>query len=1110
MKHLSLEIFDRQGNGSKYATLPEDVSITITDTSEIFASGDVWSYSFTINTRANAHIFGTSGEMHGSRLHEQVDRRRARLWVEGLPLYLGYLRLDDEVDVDEDGNVEVTFESGQKTFEEMIDGAKASQVPLMSDVMFGVALWRKRYVRFRMKLTASATTTSGDISVPKPVMHTPQPGVVPGDDDEEKTPFYGDGEFDTVQEYPRMVFPRGRFRNITTGEDDYSVDCLNTDYPYTEDENGTPSHPYCNVALCYQRYGYERTNERGEEYFDYGSEPEAQRGYEVMPADRVNSAPNFFVIYWLRSLMKHLGIHIEENQMMSVEDLRRLFLVNTRCAYEEPEHIRVAGYSGRMRRYMFKDSERLVPEYFGGTRTEGGVTLHDGLQTIVKPSACVFKVTGFKVSNLRPASESFVPEQTPSVRSVTVEAAEVVEMTSADKSDYVTKNSWLHDAYATSECFPDVDVSEVIKALESGFGIRFLFSDNYQRVRIVLMRNIFRSSDVQDIACDIISDTKQENCIRGFRMTYGNTEDSHFYYKGFADMLPHIKTLWADNSDKHDYSQWDLNAEYSSILNRVSAFNKTCYVTPNTGNAYGIKVDKDAKRYVDLHPSLFEFAGFMDAEDGDCTGEEETIDTVSVGFTPAIMNDLNWKEKKSGSKDSQRFALFVDEKMRPRRPSLQEDTDYNGSGTVYDVDRDLYAKDEDGNYRFKNMMSDDGIVKPGEFAIASDMPATVSNLRAEFDCYVYGHASGGHGTAPTKGRVIGDITDISIDGCVNDGYRLYLQDNFEPNDDGVSPVESHDWGLTLGIMRGSGSDARVEYKGDPDDLEGNDTWEIEPGSSVTAHPDTCDCYGNEWDYNGSVLVDSGDGAVSQLLQLFPDSNIDLIHSSGSTRRNAQTYISGAAVRSVTDSNGGKVALLFAITLGPNAETVLYRGTFRDFLNYAEKFNGMTRQEMRAFDASPDGWGLLVETDSSNERFHTMLELQRRAFYYGEEQKPEYIDNGIGSRYGRFSLKLRAEKPNPKFDPGREEGEDNRRYLAITNENLRGRGLADQFYKEYSYWVRNARIAKRTVRMELAQLLAIDKTVRVRVGDITGFIRKMQYSVSNQTGLGMVTMEILYI
>ena len=59
-------------------------------------------------------------------------------------------------------------------------------------------------------------------------------------------------------------------------------------------------------------------------------------------------------------------------------------------------------------------------------------------------------------------------------------------------------------------------------------------------------------------------------------------------------------------------------------------------------------------------------------------------------------------------------------------------------------------------------------------------------------------------------------------------------------------------------------------------------------------------------------------------------------------------------------------------------------------------------------------------------------------------------------------------------------------------------------------MRNARIAKMTVRMELAQLLSIDKAKRVRVGDITGFIRKMEYQVSNQSGLGLVTMEIMYI
>ena len=102
-----------------------------------------------------------------------------------------------------------------------------------------------------------------------------------------------------------------------------------------------------------------------------------------------------------------------------------------------------------------------------------------------------------------------------------------------------------------------------------------------------------------------------------------------------------------------------------------------------------------------------------------------------------------------------------------------------------------------------------------------------------------------------------DLT-LNIEGHINEGYRLYMQDNYEPNDDGISPIETHDWGLTLGIMRGSGSDAYVDYRYDPNDGEDNDTWSTVPGKSVTSHPDTCDSYGKEWDYDGkaSVVEDS--------------------------------------------------------------------------------------------------------------------------------------------------------------------------------------------------------------------------------------------------------------
>ena len=927
MEHLRLEIFDLEGTGSKFAWLSDDASITITDTSEIFASGDVWSHSFTLNVRANAHIFGTAGDMHGSRLHEQINKRRARLWVESVALYLGYLKLEDEVEVDAKGNVDVVFESGQKTFDDMIEGAKANQVPMMSDIQIGMALWRKRWTKFRVKLQASlAGSQLSDNALIERITFS---GPVTRNGNE-WFDFSYDGESDgnSSQQYPRMVFPNGDFTDYGHVAPDENQNHINTDTPYDD------SHPYCNVALCYQKYGYQKKNPDGSIYNDYSSEPEAQRGYEIMPANRLNSAPNFFVIYWIKALMKHLGIYIEENQMMDVEDLRRLFFVNTKCAYEEPANLKGANLTRYGKYFRYKWQTDYIPEYINSQKNINA------------------EESGFVGKNVKIIS-GFIPSSISLSDRISISVSEIEEWSDSDKKSYLSHNRFYHKAFASSDCFPNVDISDVISAIENGFGVRLLFDSNFQRVRIVLLRNIFRNDDVQNVECEIISEGKVENSIRGFRMSYGESEDTTFYYKGFADKLPHKKELWADNSDKHDYSKWDLDANYGQIIHKISAFDKTCYVTKNNGNAYGIKVDKDAKRYDELHPSLFEYAGYMDAEDGDCTGDEETIETINVGFVPAIMNDVNFEQERKNGDTAQRFALFVDATMKPRRIDLNDGKDYDDPKTAYDIDK-LYSDDSPA----AKMKSDDGIVKPGEFAARSDMYAScngaASELRGNFFLYYFNTS----------------IT-FDIDGHINEGYRLYLQDNFDPNDDGISPIETKDWGLTLGIMRGSGSDSYVNYEADPDDGEGNDTWEIMAGSNVSAHPDTCDSYGNEWDYNGMA-------------------------------------------------------------------------------------------------------------------------------------------EGVGDREGRVSLKLRAEKLNPYFDPKQPESATNRRYLEISNPNLRGRGLIDQFYKEYSFWTRNARIANRTVRMELAQLLAIDKTKKVTVGDITGFIRKMQYSVNNKTGLGNVTMEIMYI
>ena len=1071
MEHLRLEIFDLEGTGSKFAWLSEDASITITDTSEIFASGDVWSHSFTLNVRANAHIFGTAGDMHGSRLHEQINKRRARLWVEGVALYLGYLKLDDEVEVDAKGNVDVIFESGQKTFDEMIEGAKANQVPMMSDIQIGMALWRKRWTKFRVKLQASlAGSQLSDNALIERITFS---GPVTRNGNE-WFDFSYDGESDgnSSQQYPRMVFPNGDFTDYGHVAPDENQNHINTDTPYDD------SHPYCNVALCYQKYGYQKKNPDGSIYNDYSSEPEAQRGYEIMPANRLNSAPNFFVIYWIKALMKHLGIYIEENQMMDVEDLRRLFFVNTKCAYEEPANLKGANLTRYGKYFRYKWQTDYIPEYINSQKNINA------------------EESGFVGKNVKIIS-GFIPSSISLSDRISISVSEIEEWSDSDKKSYLSHNRFYHKAFASSDCFPNVDISDVISAIENGFGVRLLFDSNFQRVRIVLLRNIFRNDDVQNVECEIISEGKVENSIRGFRMSYGESEDTTFYYKGFADKLPHKKELWADNSDKHDYSKWDLDANYGQIIHKISAFDKTCYVTKDNGNAYGIKVDKNAKRYDELHPSLFEYAGYMDAEDGDCTGDEETIETINVGFVPAIMNDVNFEQERKNGDTAQRFALFVDATMKPRRIDLSDGKDYDDPKTAYDIDK-LYSDDSPA----AKMKSDDGIVKPGEFAARSDMYASCNGATSELSTTFF--------------HIFNTSITFDIDGHINEGYRLYLQDNFDPNDDGISPIETKDWGLTLGIMRGSGSDSYVNYEADPDDGEGNDTWEIMPGSNVSAHPDTCDNYGNEWDYNGTIHVDSAAEAESEIRSRYPDTANTILDPrwpvtaqelanagwevSGDLTRQAKYYYYKLVINSPSEGYVNVYATPIAASstrsyMGPSVYT---REELKEYiLNLWNQyqFDLVNHDNLRLIYAvNPPNWSDLAYL---------------RAVYYGYATERD-LDNGLGVTDGRFSLKLRAEKLNPYFDPKQPESATNRRYLEISNPNLRGRGLIDQFYKEYSFWIRNARIANRTVRMELAQLLAIDKTKKVTIGDITGYIRKMQYSVNNKTGLGNVTMEIMYI
>lgn len=1057
MEHLALEVFDLgDSTASQYAVLEPDATITITDTSEIFADGDVWSYDFTLNIHANAHLFGTAGDIHGSRLHEQINKRKARLWVEGVPLYLGYLKLGDEAEVDAKGNVDVSFESGQKTFEEMIEGTSAQEVSV-GDVVIGVALNRKRVVNMMSPAGTCRLEGLEPYAVKDPKLaeaakssyafDCPElPGVMV------QTPY--------VQRWPKLVKSSGKVYN-SSGVAEY-LDYTNVQTPYDA------THPFCNINICYQM----KVNKQGEDIVGRGYTVRLGHGTNTTDGGdnqtRYNNAPNFYLLYFIDRLFKDLGIHIKENQAYDIEDLRRVFMLNYGCHYEEienndydsPSHLTVtAGSVPRYGQYYMPMVDDSTGKYLIDGWDKACMQIQSDKDVIGKVLVRNVEVIEGGTTLLSAGSiEGIVTE----VHSCPYWFNTIPLTLSLDKEPTEeTLNAYsAYLAYATGENYPNVEISEIINAMKSMFGVRLLFSDDYSTVRIVLLRNIFRNTEVQNIVCDIVDDdVKIENNKRGFRLTYGKgTEDTNFYYKGFSDMFPRAATTWKDTTDKHDYSRWWLAADYSEIKQFVSAMNKTCYVTPVNGNAYAVKVDEDEDV---LYPTLVEVAGFMDAEDGDCTGEKETVEEIQIGATPVIMNEVG-----------------------PTYASL-----FSG---------DLKAPTPDDSFEYAQKIATFGRVTRSSYHNAQLL--------------------GGNSQTHQGITVRGDL-----DVYISEGFQIRLKDNYQISNTGT-PFDSVDSGLQFGIMRGSGEDARVIYFDDPDDDENGDrdTWEIVPGSGAIDHPDICDNYGSLWDYNGtqpgigsddrislklraekpnplykpsspiySSMVKNRSEAGQAMQSIFTTSNADLLNRkrvSGSDMRAAGwssftgDYATVYSIQRGIEVKDGVVVEILFTPIRPDG-TVLSPSEFERYISI---LGGpfVTDEVVRLADAAWEK--LIIDMHTTESRAVLLHKLQ--AIYYaenGETVEPVSID---------------GEDAAPAYD----------RYLHITNDNLRGRGLADTLYKEYSYWVRNARIDNMPVRMTLAQLLSIDKTKRVRVGDVRGFIRKMQYSVSNETGLGNVILEIMYI
>ena len=218
------------------------------------------------------------------------------------------------------------------------------------------------------------------------------------------------------------------------------------------------------------------------------------------------------------------------------------------------------------------------------------------------------------------------------------------------------------------------------------------------------------------------------------------------------------------------------NMKYIEFFHNIdNPGDKNCYIDRNTGNAYRVKVNKDAKTSNELKPVVFEVGQFKGVEYGDCSEEnEDFIHDITFDFTPVPFNDVNYFEEVKAAYGSHTGDV-TDFEGKPLLKSVVQITEAQQPILCAYVDEDMEH----------------------EF-----VEQEINQVITSAFCNYYMK------------------------------QKLKLVESYDPSgtDDGNSPLQDKSrWGFAVALMRGGGSDAILQPYDYNYDHFGTSKWRTNAG-----------------------------------------------------------------------------------------------------------------------------------------------------------------------------------------------------------------------------------------------------------------------------------------
>ena len=791
--HIDIEV------KGKPLVLGDDFSLPIEERSPLFYDGEMFSLPVPIPLRGNRSFVQNIDTPQSDLRPIALEHEPARIIVEGMPFRSGQVSMTEDEEIKD--MITLNIDAAQQSFDDLIGDLECQDVPLKDRIQIGEKIGNIK-IDVKYEYRVHVTYRDGKKTDEDIVYSSTDQEMVTGIFEPQALGFSYPGICKVVSantQVAQQKEPRSYPNNNTVKVPDVETSFINVTDAY-------PVKPYCNARIAYLHHGLNEdgtTSDDLPKMEDVTGANEDHYPYWVLDANRPQSGICFYVLYFLECLFKHLNVDYDLSALTAIEDFKRLAFFTTHCKYDTE----VAHDGGGQGRYFFNaTSNAAIQSKLYGRTVNWGTLSNEQFNQLLFGSINEWldsRGCGGQLALNYPEPkqvQDFEYVVNGVKKRIVVGKHDVQSITIHATVTKATVGANILSMFANSDNFPEESVKAVLDSLQNSFGIRFDYDYEHRKVTAYLMRDVFRNNEEPiDFMGKVLEVNKVTEKITGVRMAYSAESDSKEQRKNIRKGIKDYDTDYDYVEYPEDRTVTDLT--YQQIINLPKSQQKEnlmVYVDLTTGNSYRWKTSKDALESGEYKISLFQVATFKGVEIGDCSPENEDFVREYVSdFIPVPFNDVNYR---------------ISELM------VSGDTTktFTKGGNTY----------------------------------------TVSNFNSDYTPLLSAFLD-----VDMEHEFVEQYINNALPSAFADIYlteQLKLVESYDPSstDDGNSPLQEYDWGLSIAIMQGGGTNETVQHFDYNYDGFGNSRWRKVPGQYALTS-DSLDMLGQQFDYNGDRSGDGG-------------------------------------------------------------------------------------------------------------------------------------------------------------------------------------------------------------------------------------------------------------